>query len=432
MTWRLLAPWLVASQLHRLGFPDDSVELFLRHESRYDLRQGYAAFRAPWPEWTACNPMTAFASRCSPAVPRCNETVTLSEGVTHGLGNSAVSLRGHMREAYARGCYARYESSTPSEPGQFRMADYMHPLQGLVPAVVKGDSLLAAHKGDGGAVGCILFAALQPGPEVTAAVDAVLQDGVGRGLPLVGLHLRTGWADVERVLGGDAQAGPGAPLNACGRLYAHRFPNATADAFAAMGGAATLPPLRSILAALADAADGAFGRGRWRFFLATDSPGIKRFALRAMASRCAGVLSSTGLPLGHTAIRTGNDPRSDPARARGVAVGALADLVALSSADMVLNNQYSRYSMAARMRAVCPQRYLEIKGRIAGHVADLGTKIAPLVKAEADVSPGDGGESGGAEPVPAALEAWVRPGHPCLRMPRPVLACACFFKAAFE
>jgi hypothetical protein len=391
----------------------------------------FESFRKPWPNWTPCNQMNAYHAYCSPRKPQCNSSVHVTEGVTHGLGNNFMSLRSLAGDVYAKGCTMQFKINQEHVAGQYRTTDFIHSLDEIPNA----PQMLAF-----GENGCVLFALLQSGPELSAVVATALSTGGSPDLPLVALHLRTGWADAAHELSGESQVGPGKVLNPCARDFKSRFSNATADAFGLIANVSQdmLPTLPEILAALAHAADASFGRHQWRFFAASDAPAVTHFAVARMAEQHGAAASfSVPGPAGHTAIRFGNDPRNDPDHARAVTIAGLADLFILSGADMFLNNQYSRYSMAAHLRATCPQRYLPLRGRIAGHVADLHMKLLPLIERERSAS-GSGttvsnDQEALATEVDAALREWVQPNHPCLlASPTPLYACACYFKLAYD
>jgi hypothetical protein len=178
-----------------------------------------------------------------------------------------------------------------------------------------------------------------------------------------------------------------------------------------------------LLDRLARDADSVFGQGKWRFFMASDSPGVKEYALQYMIEEKG---AKSGLSVVGKTGHTNLDDTRSTSDAYSIGQASLADLIALSECDMFVNNQYSRYSLAARSRAVCPQRYLEIGSRIFYHTYDIVKKLITLAACEKCDKDKNNNY------VKEILTALVPPHNPCLQYEDPVHACACYYYIAYK
>jgi len=226
--------------------------------------------------------------------------------------------------------------------------------------------------------GCNTFALTQPLPHIvdhltaleaprqSRAMDANGGSGTGGGVdtessfsststrtvPVIGLHLRTGWADCMLT-----QAKHFQELE-CG-AYHDKYATATATAVGFEDENADWVDLDAILTTLANVADSAFEGREWDLFLATDSPKVQTYVEATIASRARKVIMDrSDIPGGHSnAYKLEPDP-DHPYNMTSILLSdfgskAVADLLGLSECDMLFYLMSSFSGMAARRTSFC-------------------------------------------------------------------------------
>ena len=138
---------------------------------------------AAWPTWAPCEEADAFSRRCEPRPPSCEETST--QGCRgHGIGNGLqTSYSKTAKGAFGRGCSIIFDEKAGSD-NKFEVQKYV-----LRPTAIPSKIDEA----------CVMWALTQPAPAVAASVAAAKAAAAyAKERPLVGIQLRTGWADAPR------------------------------------------------------------------------------------------------------------------------------------------------------------------------------------------------------------------------------------------
>ncbi|KAL7529052.1 hypothetical protein ACHAWF_004603 [Thalassiosira exigua] len=363
--------------------------------------KSFAALGLPWPHWTPCDPSIAFERRCRPEPTTCHKNVTVTS--THGIGNALITTyRQPAADVFAKGCAPRLVDDFKSFKLLFRLLDYFREPNGTLGTQDES---------------CVLHAITQPGERLARVLEDFASDrGWDAAVPLVGVHVRTGWADElsRRSAAWDA-------LGDCAEYRgSYGIDGVEAAGEAVLG-------LVDLVNRTKHAADSAFGAGKWRAFVASDAPAAKVYASTVLSNDGGGTAMYFEGKVGHN-----NDQNSRHRRGihDEISMTSMADLMMLSTASIVVMLS-SEFPEAAVRRSVCTVRKLKYKVRPypRHRLWDIGTV---LMKALGRRKPN--------EPSPwtphleedemKLLETMLPQGknHPCLSDPHSKRSCLCLFK----
>ena len=382
---------------------------YAKHKAR-SPQTDWASLGAPWPEWKPCDPVATFESLCAPVVPTCTRNLLVSQG-QKGLGNALFRYAAEASEAFAENCTVDFADSG-AESGslnQFRLSRHC-----VVPPPRVPTRNLVKHGLQPGP--CTLYAITQPLPgSLVAGRLAAIWEGTSAEAPVVGIHLRTGWSDTIALHGEWDRL-------QCDDLAGHEAFEPTAATMWVLGHVPEFSEERAgldeILERTMDAADGAFGARRWKFFVASDSVLAKQRVAAFIGERALATRAVQG-QIGHNNAVWRAD---DAAFVSEVGASAVADFVALRDSDMLLGWN-SNFPKRAGQGSVCPKRWMEMRSRtrdddVRLHVEEMDALLRHTMP--------DGFQP--KEPRP--LREHVPPGHPCLRADDPLRDCACYYKFA--
>lgn len=253
-----------------------------------------------------------------------------------------------------------------------------------------------------------------PGSLVVGRLTAIWE-GTSAEAPVVAIHLRTGWSDTIALHSEWDRL-------QCDDLSAHAAYEPMAATMWVLGHVPEFSEERAgldeILERTMDAADGAFGARRWKFFVASDSVLVKQRVATFVGERALATRAVQG-QIGHNNAAWHSD---DAAFVSEVGASAVADFVALRDSDMLLGWN-SNFPKRAGQGSVCPKRWMEMRSRtreddVRLHVEEMDALLRHT-------------KPGGFQPKePRPLTEHVPPGHPCLGADDPLRDCACYYKIA--
>ena len=392
---------------------DPWVQSFAKHAAR-SSHTSWETMRQPWADWAPCDADDAFERLCAPIAPQCERDGDIGRGHGQGFGNALYSLSVMAAGAFADNCTVRYKDD--GEKNNFRLGAHM-----LNPTPSVPTQHTAKRKLQPGPCTLHAITRIRPGSDAAARV-ARLRDGRGD-LPIVSVHLRTGWADTlalhpewgELECGALAAKPEYEPFDATMWVVSHE------DEF----GAGRVN-LSTLLLRTADAADGAFGARRWRLYVASDAPIVKERVAAFLKDRARETLSIDGR-VGHT---NAAEHEGDDALTHDLGASAVGDFVMLRDSAMLVG-YLSNFPKRAGQAAVCPQRWIELRSRerkddVREHVIEMDQLLTGKVGGTQGLPPG----MQATPPRPLALH--VPPRHPCLDADEPTRACACLYKLALD
>jgi len=280
---------------------------------------------------------------CNPQPTSCNKTLA-RQFSSHGIGNALMTRYSKEAESVieSTGCTPILDDIQGNK-GYFRLLDYVeipHGIPQLPPGHTNVDQQF--HKK------CIVHALTQPLPRIQQKLDEVLlkqqQD-----LPLVALHMRTGWADET----------------ARRKKFWDKFtPQVCSKAFSTQS--KIDPPtiydtgspsfdLDIFLNRLRDQANTLYGKNQWRFFVASDSPYMKEYTSNYLKDSYAGekALMTHGL-IWHNF--NGAFDRT-PEENQQINENLMVDLIALSEASFLAHFP-SKFPGSAAIRSMCLEKTL--------------------------------------------------------------------------
>lgn len=388
---------------------DGMAYAFAKHAAR-SPQTDWASLGSAWPMWTPCNVAASYEQACAPKAPACEST--WQEG-DRGLGNNLYFYAEAAAEAFARNCTIRFfDGATPAKARFTLGTHFVNPTPSIPTTKLTKP-------------------ALQPGPCSLHAITRLRDDSLAASklaalwegtptAPVVGMHLRTGWADALRhdewrALRCSALASqPGYDAEAATTYIVAHAPEFARGARA---------NLSTILDNVVSAADAAFGSGTWKLFVASDSTAVSRLVAARLEQQVLAVRSVAGR-VGHNHAP---ENEADSELLEDVGASSVADFMALRDSDMLLGFN-SNFQKRAGQASVCPQRWYEMRSRtkedeVIEHVLEMDRLLR-------------GGKGLGArlaEQRPARpLEEHVPPDHPCLRSATPLHDCACFYRLALD
>ncbi|CAB9496557.1 expressed unknown protein [Seminavis robusta] len=371
----------------------------------------------PWSDWTPCDLQSAFQTVCHPRPATCT---SIKDDVlnNHGIGNSLevtyVKVASElMKEKPDCAPIIKDMPIRPTVlPGTFlfRLLDYVKE-----PTVVVASSNLWRDQN----AKCITYAITQPREAVAEKVHIIQEkyrqhpEIAGKQYPLVAIHLRTGWSDeMQRNKNGwDA-------LGSC-QDYRDQFP--VDVAFHAVSDVA----LKDMLLDAAAAADRAFGgTGKWRLYVASDAPGIRKYVQHLLQTRVVGPVVWHEGRIGHNylgGMATNYDEKVD------TSISAFTDLIVMSEADMLICLS-SKFPAAANMRSGgCPQRFAQLQGHPRHGLAKTGDILRKAFSSRSKTSQwspslDDESKTSFFAAIPGGMN------NPCTKAADPIRACSCLIK----
>jgi hypothetical protein len=312
-----------------------------------DIDRAWTSIGQKWSDWQPCNKMEAYTEACKPADPTCAKVHTCQPskmlGPNAGLGSQLKTDIGPQAEqAFAAGCsYSLLRAEETKCPFDLGAYSVLPPSQ--IPSKY--------------GPGCTLFAITQPHANISnhLASHKISQ-------PLVGFHVRSGWADLMRNMPAEW-----ASLQ-CDASGENASLSATTQAIGYETDDTTWHTLDAITENIVKAADEAFGHNNWDLFLATDSPAVVRLVNSRLRDRIRKLLHhGTSHPGAHSNPNDDFDPIKSAAAISNFSSTAISDFIALSEADMLFHLP-STFPAAAYARTdFCPRkRRLELKSNSVG------------------------------------------------------------------
>jgi hypothetical protein len=348
-----------------------------------DTAQAWNDLGRPWPHWQPCDAALVYTKACAPVEPSCSIDARCEAGKALGGGAGLGSeLKTHIgvdaENAFGDGCTYNY-SSIPTVRCPFDLSAHCVIPPRRIPSQQNP--------------GCALFAITQPRKHIKDHLASV-RPGPGKlpQKPLVGLHVRTGWADVLRKvpklqeLDCSAFEGDDAYTGATAEMVGYELP---------VQGKRKWHTFEMLLENTVRAGDGAFGANNWVLFLATDSPAALNFVHTRLSGRVLQIVHEGALPGGHSNVPQRSPPSRSPGGAPDTSAqladlkhsaDAMSDFISLSQCDMLIYLT-STYSATAYARTdFCPKRRLELNNtmihrsthRRVLHMTELFNRCAKL------------------------------------------------------
>jgi len=365
---------------------------------------------APWTDWLPCDQKETFLKRCSTRPSNC--TIQVEANNNHGIGNALMtSYVKHAKNIFQQGCAPEITDKVakPQSGGfRFKFLDYVN-IPEYIPAI--GEDEVMAFGSN--LSKCVTFAITQPKELVATKVKNILSqlyDKTNR-LPLVAVHLRSGWSDEM-----SARQAAWNALGSCNdyrdKYYAH-----PPWAFSEID-------LEGMVLDIAAAADKMFGPKQWRLYVASDAPAARAYVSRMLESRTAGPIVWLEGTIGHNYGGIGAATMDQNIQ---VSVNALAEVVVMSEADFFVILP-SKFPTSAKWRSICPQRFIEMRGHPRHDLAILGNVLTRALSK-------DGTKEAWSPNLTAEEERTIfwkalPKGHnnPCAQDGDPFRACFCLLK----
>uniref|UniRef100_A0A7S3QAU4 Uncharacterized protein n=1 Tax=Chaetoceros debilis TaxID=122233 RepID=A0A7S3QAU4_9STRA len=387
-----------------------------------------------------CDSQTKFIENCNPQPTNCTEIIEKNFS-THGIGNALmISYSNEAKPIFQKKCRPILRDYADSE---FQLLNYVR-----VPeyAVSVSDSKYKSAP-------CIIHALTQPLPNVQTKIDQILRPDQQH-LPLVAVHVRTGWADelVRRQHIWDKfntdicshnDVAPYVHNNNNATRTSGQIPNKVDRLADPLGQAIydTAKPefhLDGMLDDVKQKANAKYGRQQWRFFVASDAPAVKQYASEYLKGNYVGdeALMIHGL----VSHNYGNDsiPRS-ATDTEDINTNSFADLIILSESSM-LGYTSSKYPGVAALRSQCPQDIVFMSNAHPRHdlalVADLAGKyidgrISDEHEHEHDNERSHFEDPSNYDSLLDQLRQYLpKTSRSCLDSNQPILACVCWIKQA--
>ena len=233
-----------------------------------------------------CDIQTKFIENCNPQPTNCTETINTHS--VRGIGNALmVRYSEDDKPVFEKNCRPIIRDGTP-----FKLLNYVRVPEYAVSVQSKKRTI---------------HALTQPLPNVQTKIDQILRPDQQH-LPLIAVHVRTGWADelVRRrdvwdkfstsvCSHNDVAQYVSDPLGHA--IYDTNFPEFNLD---------------GMLDQVSEKANAKYGRQQWRFFVASDAPAVKQYAMDYLKGNYVGdeALTTHGLVSHNVGVRYGQIPNS--------------------------------------------------------------------------------------------------------------------------
>ena len=357
-----------------------------------------------------CDSQTKFIENCNPQPTNCTETINTNS--PRGIGNALmVKYSNDAKPVFEKNCRPIIRDGTP-----FKLLNYVRVPEYAVSVQSKK---------------CIIHALTQPLPNVQTKIDQILRPDQQH-LPLVAVHVRTGWADelVRRrdvwdkfstsvCSHNDVAQYVSDPLGHA--IYDTNFPEFNLD---------------GMLDQVSEKANAKYGRQQWRFFVASDAPAVKQYASDYLKGNYVGdeALMTHGLVSHNVGVRHGQIPNS-AVDTEEINANVFVDLIILSESSM-FGYISSKYPAVAALRSQCSQEnvFSDRAGKPRHELCQI-SEIARIYRI-------DGGGSDEHERShfenPSTYDSLLdklqqhlpKNSRSCLDSNQPMLACICWVKRA--
>jgi hypothetical protein len=357
----------------------------------------------PWDNWTPCDQQHVFQKKCRPQPATCKRQKETNNN--HGIGNALITMYvPRSKEIYQEGCAPELRDKEMKGPTayNFRLLDYVKIPDTVVSAMDQS---------------CVTYSITQPKERVSTKVDSLLsqlQLKQSDKPPLVVMQLRSGWSD-EKVRRNQA-------WNALGSCNEYR------DKYYAQSQLAmTEVDLDGLVKDTAHVADKFFGPKKWRLFVASDAPAAKTYVRNKLESRTAGPVVSLEGTVGHNYGGIASGTKDENVE---VAVNALAEVLIMSEADLLVSLS-SKFPASANWRAMCPQRFVQVRGHPRHGLSDAGGYLLKALSSRNGQEPwhpqlADDDKKAFFERLPKGSE------NPCTQEADAVRACYCMLKLGHD
>mmetsp|Transcript_12014 Transcript_12014/g.23941 ORF Transcript_12014/g.23941 Transcript_12014/m.23941 type:complete len:460 (-) Transcript_12014:111-1490(-) len=390
-----------------------------------------------------CDPDLTFLKGCKPRASSCTEEV-VDHFSHHGIGNALViSYTKRAEPVFDKGCLPKLTDENTKNVARYGSVEDASFFQLLRHVKVLEFIVSGSDKK------CSIYALTQPRKEPREVVDGlrgrwrdasdaiVAQQGAaprppradGRppvpARPLLGIHVRTGWADeVNRreaqwdALGDcteyrDQYFGDGGRLGPAGTGVRDGRDNFS---------------LRPFVADALAASDAAFGEDNYVVFVASDAPAVKYYVKDYVASTGSNVETIFHeMKLGHNAGQQSNHIKSMDHNLE-VQRSTIVDLIMLSEATLLANIS-SKFPDAAHTRNQCGQRRVDVWGHLRHRLSDAGGLLEKALAhrgGEEDWVPDI--DAQGMDKLATVLPHGKQ--HQCFDDAAPSRSCMCFLKLA--
>jgi hypothetical protein len=324
-----------------------------------------------------CDSRQHFVEKCQPVPTNCTRNVSRSS--KHGIGNALTVHYVKMAvPILTSGCRPVIDSASKD----FELLDYVR-----IPEA----ALQIREMGSDAANSCAMYSITQPQPSLQKKIDEILLPSQQH-LPLVALHVRTGWADeMDR------------------REWLWKSFNQSVCSSETVAGYATDPlgdtisdisvpkfSLDNLLTRLGQRANSKYGKKKWRFFVASDAPAVKRYASNRLKGNFVGANKGNNQNknddvdddddddealMTHGLIAHNRPKRPEKRTSEEIEMvnlNAMTDLIVLSESSL-LAYLTSKYPRAAHMRSQCPQEILGSPSHPRHDLASMANVAAKFV-----------------------------------------------------
>ena len=333
-----------------------------------------------------CDNESSFRKECNPKPATCFETKNVSS--SHGIGNAIMVIFSKAaRDVYNNAAFNNSCAPVLRTNNNTRYLNYNE-----IPNIT-----VAGNKND-----CIVYAITQPRGIVQTKVDEILLQSSSSSssssssqlpevLPLVALHVRTGWADElarrkwawdglnDTHVCNDPDVMEYVAMEGGGE---RKSKSVTADPYSMAVTDEDFLLQEHILDPLRAKANKKFGKNQWRLFVASDAPGIKDYTANYLKDDVYAnkVLMTTGT-IGHN--HDGYKIRS-PEDSEAINVNAYVDLIVMSEASLFAYLP-SKFPVVAAMRAQCDQEVMKPGGGIhprhaLSDIGGIATEFIPALR----------------------------------------------------
>ena len=392
-----------------------------------------------------CDNEKKYIENCNPTPTNCTKQITKVFS-THGIGNALmISYYKDASPVFESECIPILNDANEGrENGAFKLLDYVQVPNEYV--CTKTDVGTAEQQCKSSTIHkkCVIYSISQPLPAVQKTIDTILLPEQQH-LPLVAIHVRTGWADemavrkhvwdrfvntssvcshedvINYVHGDDGSGSSNNQTDDHDDDVADSLGKAIYDT----GASGIDFSLDGFLDSVRDKANANYGIKQWRLFVASDAPAVKRYASNYLRGNYIGneALMTKGFIVHN---HNGASRRSHEENVR-TNINLFADLIIMSESSL-FGYTSSKYPGVAALRSQCNQETIQPRGHPRHDlaiVARIAGKFLPFInKVDYD--------DDGASLLYDELRRSLPKDASCLDSKRPVLACLCWIKRAHE
>mmetsp|Transcript_12223 Transcript_12223/g.26719 ORF Transcript_12223/g.26719 Transcript_12223/m.26719 type:complete len:481 (-) Transcript_12223:137-1579(-) len=397
----------------------------------------------------SCDPDVAYMKGCRPKKADCTEKI-VDHFSHHGIGNALITT--YSRRAagiFDRGCKPKLVDENVKNVNKYGKSEDGTLFQLLSHVKVP------EHVVNGSDMKCSIYTLTQPRKEARIIIDKlkdewrdasdeILVKAGGmpqerkRGekapvpaRPLVGVHIRTGWADEtnRRFKGWDA-------LGTCADYLDVYFSGTAGNRRLGPAGRGVRDgknnlSLELLIADTVAASDEAFGENNYVVYVASDAPAVKRYIKDFYASEGSKVhvILHEGI-MGHNAGKLSDKLQRTKEENLEVGRNSIVDLIMLSEATLLVHLS-SKFPDAASHRNQCGQRTVKLRGHPRHGLDDVGSILERAFDRDSGLEPiGKDWVPNLDEKALNKLAELLPKGrlHECFEDVTPSRSCMCFFK----